>query len=868
MEDGVAASNRLSKPLRVREIDQVVADIDVTRAQLPNDVRADEPARPRDIRAHSAHHDAVRTELPTGTVTFLFTDVEGSTKLLRELGEEAYARALAEHRRLIREACTAEGGVEVDTQGDAFFFAFPTAPGAVAAASAFTESLASGPIQVRVGLHTGTPLLTDEGYVGDDVHFGARVASSGHGGQVVLSGATAKVVELELTDLGEHRLKDIEAAVPIFQLGDGSFPPLKTISNTNLPRPASSFVGRDTEQAEVLSRIEAGARLVTLSGPGGTGKTRLAIEVASELVPFYKAGVFWVGLATLSDPALVTDTIAQTLGAKDGLTAHIGERELLLLLDNLEQVIDCAPELSELLTACPNLTMLVTSRELLRIQGEVEYAVPPLAQSEAVLLFCERAQLSPGEEIAELCARLDSLPLAVELAAARSKALTPEQILERLSQRLDLLKGGRDADPRHQTLRATIEWSHDLLMIAEQYLFARLSVFAGGCTLEAAEEVCDADLDTLHSLVEKSLLRFTDGRYWMLETIREYAADGLGEESEERELRGGHAAYYLSVAEGANASESAALRRLDPEQDNMRAALAWFSEEHQSEFQLRLVSALTRFWVVRGYLREGLLHAEAALISQTKQSPQWRVKVLAAASDFARMQGDTERGRSFCAESLVLAREIGDYAGVAQALHELGEAASADGDYKKATEYFQEAITAGRAAGSNGAGSVGNLGLVAFLQEDYERAMPLFEESVELFRERGHESGVLVGLCNLVEATVMLGRPEEARPRIRECLELAGDLHFVQVIAQSLDATAAVLAGSGDARSALRLVGAADAMYEDLNLSPPDADRQLGDRAVDSTTSLLGADVAGALREEGRSMDVKEAIELALASIG
>ena len=297
-------------------------------------------------------------DLPSGTVTFLFTDVEGSTKLLHELGAEGYADALAEHRRVIRQACAVEGGVEVDTQGDAFFFAFPAAPAAVAAASVFTEALAPGPIQVRVGLHTGTPLLTEEGYIGDDVHFGARVAASSHGGQVILSAATAELVELELTDLGEHRLKDIAEAVPIFQLGNGSFPPLKTISNTNLPRPASSFVGRDDELLEVLSRFEDGARLVTLTGPGGTGKTRLAIEAAATLVPEYKAGVFWVGLATLRDPALVTETIAQTLGAKDGVADHIGDREMMLLLDNLEQVIDarqrspsCSRRLSQFHTA-------------------------------------------------------------------------------------------------------------------------------------------------------------------------------------------------------------------------------------------------------------------------------------------------------------------------------------------------------------------------------------------------------------------------------------------------------------------------------------------------------------------------------------
>ena len=323
---------------------------------------------------------------------------------------------------------------------------------------------------------------------------------------------------------------------------------MKTISNTNLPRPASSFIGRERELRELLATIRS-ARLVTLTGPGGSGKTRLALEAAATLVPSYKAGVFWVGLASLRDPALVSETIAQTLGAKNGLAEHIGERELLLLLDNLEQVIEAAPQLSALLSACANLNVLVTSRELLRVQGEVEYAVPPLASPEAVALFCERSRLEPSEEIAELCVRLDDLPLAVELAAARAKALSPRQILERLSQRLDLLEGGRDADPRQQTLRATIDWSYDLLSEEEQRVFRALSVFAGGCTLDAAEEVCGADIKTLQSLVEKSLLRFSDERYWMLETIREYARERLDEAGETDALARRHADYHLALLE-------------------------------------------------------------------------------------------------------------------------------------------------------------------------------------------------------------------------------------------------------------------------------------------------------------------------------
>src|SRR5437764_10710606 len=346
------------------------------------------------------NHSGVR-DLPAGPITLLFTDVEGSTHLLHELGAEGYAAALAEHRRVVRDAFAACGGVEVDTQGDAFFVAFPEPAGAVAAAAEATEKLRAGPIRVRMSLHTGSPHLTEEGYVGEDVHLGARIGAAGHGGQVLLSSATRTAIEarnsLVITDLGEHRLKDFAEAVPIFQLGSERFPPLKTISNTNLPRPVSSFVGREREVAEVAALLQDGARLVTLSGPGGSGKTRLAIEAAAELVPEFKAGVFWVGLATLRDSTLVMETIAQTLGVKDGLAAHIGERELLLLLDNLEQVVDAAPAVADLLDACRHLRVLVTSRELLRVRGEVDYPVLPLADPDATQLFLARTGLEPDE---------------------------------------------------------------------------------------------------------------------------------------------------------------------------------------------------------------------------------------------------------------------------------------------------------------------------------------------------------------------------------------------------------------------------------------------------------------------------------------
>jgi predicted ATPase/class 3 adenylate cyclase len=638
----------------------------------------------------------VSRELPTGTVTFLFTDVEGSTKLLHQLGAEGYAAALAEHRRALREAFAAHGGVEVDTQGDACFVAFSSAPDALAAAREGQEALASGPIRVRIGLHTGRPTLTEEGYVGGDVHLGARIAAAGHGGQVLLSKATRELVDGEVSDLGEHRVKDFAEPVWLFELGSERFPPLKTISNTNLPRPASSFVGREREVEEVVAQLRGGTRLLTLTGAGGSGKTRLAIEAAAELVPEFKNGVLWVGLAALRDPALVAETIALTLGAKDGLAEHIGERELLLLLDNLEQVIEAAPELATLVERCVNLKLLVTSRELLRVRGEVQYAVPPLADQEAVALFCERSHLRASDEITELSRRLDNLPLAVELAAARASVLSPAQILERLTGRLDLLKGGRDSDPRQQTLRATIGWSYDLLSPEERQPFARLAVFRGGCTLEAAEEVAGADLDVLQSLVDKSLLRHTHERFWMLETIREYAAARLEESDEAEEVRRRHAECFLALAEEAEPFlrrcwSGEWLDRLEREHDNLRAALERLMASGERELALRLAGAVWWFWDGRGHLAEGRRRLENALQADERPTAA-RARALNGAAALAVDGGDPPTARLLAEEGLALQRALGDDWGAAYSVYLLAHAALSEADWPTAQRLFEESL--------------------------------------------------------------------------------------------------------------------------------------------------------------------------------
>jgi predicted ATPase len=726
----------------------------------------------------------VRSDLPTGTITFLFTDVEGSTRLLHKLGAEAYADALAEHRRIVREACAARRGVEVDTQGDAFFFAFPTASGAVAAAQAMTEKLSDGDIRLRIGLHTGAPLVTHEGYVGDDVHFAARVAASGHGGQVLLSKPSRELVHgLLITDLGEHRLKDIEGAVSIYQLGEKTFPPLKTISNTNLPRPASSFLGREAELQEVLAKIEAGARLVTLSGPGGTGKTRLAIETAANLVPSYKAGVFWVGLSSLRDPALVIETIAQALGAQDGLAEHISERELLLLLDNLEQVVECAPELSELMQSCPNLTLLVTSRELLRIQGEIEYSVPPLAEPEAVTLFCERSQLDPSDDIAELCARLDSLPLAVELAAARTRAMSPAEILERLGSRLDLLRGGRDADPRQATLRATIEWSYDLLDGGERQLFARLSVFHGGCTLEAAGGVIGADIDGLQSLVEKSLVRRSDGRFWMLETIRDLARERFEASGEAEALGRGHAEWFLAVAERAEpflkgAEQEAWLRRLEDDHDNLRETLDWLLTRSETVLAGRLAAALWLFWYMHGHVSEARRWLRRALDAGPDEPSETRAKLLDGAGYLASVQSDDE-AIGLLEASLACAKEVGATATAAIAASHLGGVrawtATGGADLDAALAAGGEAVHFARQAEDHFALAVAlnNLGVTHQLLGDTEQATAYYEEGLELHRRLGDLSRVALSLANLAGIALGAGDASRAAAFFSEAAEIA-----------------------------------------------------------------------------------------------
>jgi predicted ATPase/class 3 adenylate cyclase len=856
----------------------------------------------------------VRDDLPTGTVTFLFTDVEGSTRLLHSLGAEGYAEALAEHRRIIREACATEGGVEADTQGDAFFFAFPTAPGALAAASAFTDALASGQVQVRVGLHTGTPLLTDEGYVGDDVHRAARIAGCGHGGQVLVSAASAQLVERELRDLGEHRLKDLSAPERVYQLGDGDFPVLRSLYRTNLPVPATPFLGREQELAEVVELLGSDdTRLLTLTGPGGTGKTRLALQAAGLASDAYPDGVYWIPLAPLRDPTLVLATAGQTLGSKNGLAEHVSDKAMLCLFDNFEQVVDAGTELAGLLAECPNLDVLVTSRERLRVSGEQTYPVPPLAESDGEALFTARAcavdpSFTSSESVRELCLHLDELPLALELAAARTALLSPEQLLEKLSQRLDLLKGSRDADPRQQTLRATIEWSYDLLSDDEKRLFRRFAVFSGGCTYEAAEEITEADPDMLQSLLDKSLVRKRDSslgpRYWMLETIREYAHGQLEESGEAERLARWHLAHYAALAEDVDARSKVGeyeLGRLEEDRDNLRSAFdtALALEPEQA---LDLAGRLALYWNPRGHWSEGRQRLAAALAAAPAAPPSARVRALNEAGYLAFWQTDLGDAEQLGREALALAREHGDRSGSGYALNLLGGIVGV-GDPIAAIEYYEESLAEYEAAGDE----VGRLGLLQDLASnavgrgDYQRAISLlrdkiastgsrdtyslalavgllgfalagngeneearqsFEKSLEMCRAHGFsraEAEILSGLADLMRTA----HPAQALEYYRESMELAWTIDYLPFVHYCLWRIAEIALAGGNARNAATLLGVVAGFVERLGSSFNPEEEEQFDAAIRDAREALGNDF-DAVWAEGAGLSLDQAVDLSL----
>ena len=916
------------------------------------------------------------TSPPTGTVTFLFTDIEGSTRMW-ERSPQAMQAALARHDELLRRAIEEHGGYVFKTVGDAFCCAFRTAPDALEAALNTQRRLLSskweqtGPLRVRMALHTGAAEERDGDYLGPPLNRVARLLSAAHGSQVLLSLPTQELVRDQLPagttlrNLGEHRLKDLFRPERVFQLSAPDlpveFPPLRTLDvyRNNLPLQPTPLIGREKEVSEVCDLLRGEeTRLLTLTGPGGTGKTRLALQAAADLLDDFPDGAFFASLATLSEAELLISAVVETLGVKEtaeqpldeSLKDYLSERRLLLVLDNFEQVLEAAPAVSELLSAAAGLKVLVTSRTPLRLYGEHEYAVPPLSvpdvrhlpdlktlsQYEAVRLFTERAKAAKVDfevtdenapAVAEICVRLDGLPLAIELAAARIKMLPPRSMLQRLGSRLKLLTGGaRDLPERQRTLRATIEWSFALLEEGEQVLFGRLAVFSGGRTLEAIEAICNAEGDlpmdafeSISSLVDKSLIRQEEApngepRFVMLETVHEFAREKLQESAEAEQIKREHAEYFLTLAEEAypelrGPNQLKWLESLEAEHDNMRAALSWALERKEVEVSLRLGGALWWFWEVRGYHSEGRRWLEQALAIEVRGSPEVRAMALAGVGTLALDQGELDRVQEACEEGLALleheeaketseaklnllicfgwgalereaygqatqlfeeglglSREMSDTYWLATSLLSLAFASHARGDSETRTELYEESMDLFREQGDKQglAYCLNNFSLVVCSQGDLGRAAQLAEEAVALLRELGAKGDVALGLCNLGWMALFQDGLGRAGDIYRESLSLAWDTGLNPLVQRTLEGFACVAGASGDAERAARLWGAAQALHETKGILRDTEFLAEADARIALVRLGMGEEAWEEAWRKGRAMTLDEAVSYAL----
>jgi predicted ATPase/class 3 adenylate cyclase len=863
--------------------------------------------------------------LPTGTVTFLFTDIEGSTKLLQELGD-AYETVQDDHMRIMREAISAAGGTQIGTEGDAFFAVFPTAGGAVNAAVAAQRALHTHiwshgqPIRVRIGMHTGEGRLGGDDYLGIDVNRAARIAAAGHGGQVVLSGPTRSLVEYELPDgvslrdLGQHRLKDLARPERVYDLVieglPSEFPPLRTLEvPTNLPAQLTSFIGRERELKLVTDLLDR-SRLVTLTGPGGTGKTRLAVEAARHLLEGHPDGVFFVDLAPITDPRLVPDTIISALHFRQGssgrpileiLTDHLRDRKALLVLDNFEQVLAGADTVAAVLRTAPRVRGLATSRAPLGLSGEQEFPVPPLnlpdpggdpavlRRSEAVALFEQRAAgVDPSFAlsaetlpiVAEICARLDGLPLAIELAASRIRLFPPRSLLEQLDRRLATLVGGpRDAPVRQRTLEAAIAWSHDLLDEPARALFRRLSVFAGGWAPQEASHVVDPRVELgdavelveqllQHSLVQRGLDE-EGGRLRMLETIREFGLARLDESGEAEHVRLRHMQRFLELAEEAEPYLTGPEQRrwldlLSREHDNFRAALEWALERDPGPTALRLAAALWRFWYARGDLHEGRRWLQATLSLPSRRSAP-RARGLSALGGIAYWQSDFATAAAAYEESLEIHRELGDRAPTVQALFDLGTTRAVMGDPQEAESLLQESLkTARELEDRRGeAWALWGLGAFRYFGGDPDGARERHEESLRIFEEVGDDTwGLGNALAGLAALAAQRGDVVEARDRILKAIDAWEEQGNALVIASQLRFLAMVANEAGQPERAVRLAGVAAAWREKVGGQVPDAFFPFADPRETAAKVLDEATVERAWTE-GSAMTLEEALAYA-----
>jgi predicted ATPase/class 3 adenylate cyclase len=813
------------------------------RAWLQRFLQATRHPTPEALLAQLADAPAHGSALPGGTLAFLFTDIEGSSALWEREGA-------AMERAIMRQTIDAYGGHVFKIVGDAFYAVFTTAADALDAVLAAQRALTAeswgpiGPIRVRAALHVGAAQQRDGDYFGQPLNRVARLCAASHGGQVLLSLAAQELVRdtlpkgAALRDLGEHRLKDLSRPERVFQVVapdlPSDFPALRSLDSYrhNLPAQATALIGREAEVAAVCEQLRrADTHLLTLTGTGGTGKTRLALQAAAELLDDFRDGVFFAPLASIRDPQLVAAAIAQALGIKEAgdqplldlLKAYLRGKQTLLLLDNFEHLAAAAPLVAELLVTAPHLKALVTSRETLHLYGEREYSVPPLSlpdlrrlppierltQYEAVRLFIERAQAvrpdfavttENAPAVAEICARLDGLPLAIELAAARSKLFPPKALLARLDKRLQLLTGGpRDLPARQQTLRGAIEWSYDLLDAAEQAIFARLGVFVGGCTLAAAEAVLnddgrsdsqvaifirsDAVLNGLASLIDKSLIKQVESigdetRFVMLETIQEYALERLEMSGEAEVLRDRHLAYELALAEAADPElpgpkQMTWLNRLEAELDNLRAALQW-SVENDVEAGLRLAAALRGFWGIRGFAGEGREWLSQLLLQPTAQAPALtRAKALLAYAFLSQRQGALTLARQLAEESLALYRALGDREGIASSLLTLGSVTAGLGDYAAGRSLLEQSVALLRELGLRPGLALALTTLGAIVSDrDAAQGRLVLEESLAIGRSLGDQIGVGHNLIALGRLALRQGDDTTAQRWLEESLAI------------------------------------------------------------------------------------------------
>jgi len=867
------------------------------------------------------------TPLPTGTVTFMFTDIEGSTRLLQRLGS-GYPGILEEHHRLLLEAIEGSGGIPVGSEGDSVFAVFASPLAAVTAALAAQRALAvaSWPdgveVRVRMGLHTGEGILGGHNYVGLDVHRAARISAAGHGGQILISDTIEPLIArtlragVTLRDLGEHRLKDLDRPEHLFQVAADElpqdFPPVRSLDvrPTNLPLQLTSFIGRDREVARVKELL-AETRLLTMTGPGGTGKTRLALQAAAALLDDFADGCFFVPLSPISDHTLLYSTIAQVLGVQEAgdrpmaetLNEYLEPKELLLVLDNFEQILEAGPAVGDLLSHNARLKVVVTSRAVLHVNGEHEFPVPPLAlpepgehptaeslgQYEAVALFIQRARaMRPDFDVtnenapavAEICARLDGLPLAIELAAARVKFLDPDEILARLSDRLTLLRGGaKDLPTRQQTLRDAIAWSYDLLDEDERALFRLFSVFVGGWTLDAAEAVIATDMDVFElvaSLADKSLVRrlpqaSAEPRFSMLMTIGEFAWEQLLASPEADEVRRRHAEFFLALAQEAEPNLTRLehmkwLDRIERDHDNIRAALRWSVEKDQAEVGLRIGGALWRFWHLRGHFTEGRAWMNELLTLPSAEARGFaRAKGLNGLAGIVYWQGDYELATTYWNESLDIWKELGDQGQIAEVLYSLAYIATIARDFEQAGALFAESMTLFHEVGDlRGEGNaLMSLGMGHQLAGNLEAAAAAIKDALPLVEAAGDTFGTANALGMLGRLASEQRLFEEAGGYMMRTIRMFTSLGDMSGIAFTLDDLAGVAIGKGRFERAIVLTGAAQNIRDSLGGAAPTALVVIPD-ARGAARGTLDDEAIEAAWARGKAMTLDEAVAFAL----